>query len=71
MSKIIKDFQNIQYGPAPEDDSEVLEWIKRLPNPSHNFIDGDWSKPVSRKILQSINPANNKKLFNYEQKLIY
>ena len=64
MSKIIKDFQNIQYGPAPEDDSEVLEWIKRLPNPSHNFIDGDWSKPVSRKILQSINPANNKKLFN-------
>ena len=64
MSKIIKDFKNIKYGPAPEDNTEVLQWIKRLPNPNHIFINGDWCRSASRKILHSINPANNKKLFN-------
>jgi hypothetical protein len=29
MNKIIKNFKNIKYGPAPEDDSEVLKWINR------------------------------------------
>ena len=30
MNKILKNFKNIKYGPAPEDDSEVLSWIKNL-----------------------------------------
>ena len=64
MSKIIKDFKNIKYGPAPEDNTEVLEWIKKLPNPNHIFVNGDWRRSASRKILHSINPSNNKKLFN-------
>ena len=28
MDKIIKNFQNISYGPAPEDSKEVINWIK-------------------------------------------
>ena len=28
MSSVIKNFRNIKYGPAPEDDKEVLKWIK-------------------------------------------
>ena len=64
MNKIIKNFKNIKYGPSPEDDSEVLKWIKNLPNPNHNFIGGEWKKSSSKKNLISINPGNNKKLFN-------
>ena len=64
MSEIIKNFKNIKYGPAPEDDNEVLSWIKKLPKPNHNFINGEWCKSLSQKTLRSINPANNKKLFD-------
>ena len=66
MSRIIKNFKNIKYGPAPEDNSEVLKWIKNLPKPNHNFINGEWSKSFSKKTLRSINPANNKKLYDFK-----
>ena len=63
MNKIIKDFKNIKYGPALEDDKEVLAWIKKLPSPNYNFINGEWVKPKTRTTIQVINPANNNKLF--------
>ena len=62
MNKIIKDFKNIKYGPAPEDDKEVLAWIKKLPSPNYKFIKGKWVKPKTRTTIQVINPANNNKL---------
>ena len=34
MDKVIKNFQNISYGPAPEDSKEVNSWIKNLNNPN-------------------------------------
>ena len=63
MNKVIKNFRNIKYGPAPEDDQEVIEWIKSLPSPNYNFINGEWIKPKTIKTIQVINPANNNKLF--------
>ena len=63
MSSVIKNFRNIKYGPAPEDDKEVLQWIKTLPNPNYNFISGEWIKPRGTKTIQAINPANKNKLF--------
>ena len=45
MNKVIKNFRNIKYGPAPEDDQEVIEWIKSLPSPNYNFINGEWINP--------------------------
>ena len=63
MNRVIKNFRNITYGPAPEDDQEVLEWIKALPSPNYNFINGEWAKPRATKTIQAINPANNNKLY--------
>ena len=63
MNKVIKNFRNIKYGPAPEDDQEVIEWIKSLPSPNYNFINGDWVKPKTITTIQAINPANHNKLF--------
>ena len=32
MSKIIKNFDKIKYGPAPEDSKEVYNWINKFLN---------------------------------------
>ena len=62
MSKIIQNFKNISYGPAPEDCKDVISWINSLNNPNHLFINGSWIKSKSSKKIQVINPATNKKL---------
>ena len=62
MNKIVKNFKNIKYGPAPEDDKEVIAWIKQLPIPNKNYIDGKWVSSKSSKKIQAINPSNKKKL---------
>ncbi len=62
MDKVIKNFQNISYGPAPEDSKEVTNWIKNLKNPNNHFINGKFIKSSSSKKLNIINPSTNKKI---------
>ena len=62
MSKIIQNFKNISYGPAPEDSKDVMSWINSLNNPNHLFINGSCTKSKSSKKIQVINQATNKKL---------
>ncbi len=62
MDKVIKNFQNISYGPAPEDSKEVNSWIKNLKNPNNHFINGKFVKTSSSKKLNVINPSTNKKI---------
>ena len=63
MKDIVKNFRNIKYGPAPEDAKEVNKWIANIDKPNHLYINGKWIKSKSTKTIQSINPANNSKLF--------
>ena len=63
MNNIIKNFKDIKYGPAPEDDKDVLKWIKNLSSPNKIYINGKWTLSKSSKKLQAINPSNNSKLF--------
>ena len=63
MSKIIKNYLNVKYGPALEDDKDVLSWIKNIKDPNYNFINGDWTKSNSKKTINSIDPSKNKKLY--------
>ncbi len=62
MDKVIKNFQNITYGPASEDSKEVTNWIKNLKNPNNIFINGKFVKSFSSKKLNIINPSTNKKI---------
>ncbi len=62
MDKVIKNFKNISYGPAPEDSKEVNSWIKNLKNPNNHFINGKFVKSSSSKKLNVINPSINKKI---------
>ena len=63
MNKVLQNFKNIKYGPAPEDDTEVLRWIKNLSGSNKNYIDGKWISSKNSKKIQIINPSNKKKLF--------
>ena len=63
MKDIVKNFRNIKYGPATEDAKEVNKWIANLDKPNHLYINGKLVKSKSTKTIQSINPANNSKLF--------
>ena len=51
MDKVIKNFQNITYGPAPEDSKEVTNWIKNLKNPNNIFINGKFVKSSSLSLI--------------------
>ena len=60
MDKIIKNFNKITYGPAPEDSKEVYEWIKNLNKPNKIFINNKFVKSSGTKKLDIINPSNKK-----------
>ena len=62
MDKVIKNFQNISYGPAPEDSKEVNIWIDKLKKPNNIFINGKFTKSSSSKKLDILNPSTNKKI---------
>ncbi len=64
MSKIIKNYKNIKYGSALEDNTEVLKWIKEINNPNKNYINGQWISSNTKKSIKVINPATKSKLFN-------
>ena len=54
MNNIIKNFKNIKYGPAPEDDKDVLKWIKNLSSPNRIYINGKWTLSKSSKIFNPL-----------------
>ncbi|MDA9748971.1 aldehyde dehydrogenase family protein [Pelagibacteraceae bacterium] len=60
MDKIIKNFNKLSYGPAPEDSKEVYEWIKNLNKPNKIFINNKFVKSSGTKKLDIINPSNKK-----------
>ena len=64
MNKIIKNFKNIKYGPAPEDGTEVINWIKKISSSNKNYINGKWNTSKGSKKIKVINPSTNKKLFD-------
>ncbi len=62
MDKIIKNFKNISYGPAPEDSAEVYTWISKLSSPNKIFINNKFVKSSGGKKLNIINPSNKKNI---------
>ena len=60
MDKIIKNFNKLSYGPAPEDSEEVYEWIKNLNKPNKIFINNKFVKSSGTKKLDIINPSNKR-----------
>ena len=65
MNKILKNYRNIKYGPALEDDKETLAWIKKLSSPNKLYINGKWTSSKGNKKIPVINPSNKKNYLIY------
>src|SRR4051812_6467713 len=53
-------FETMAYGPAPEADKPVVEWLAKHDAKFGHFINGAWTKPAST--FEVINPATGKKI---------
>src|SRR6201996_3359663 len=55
-SSIVEKFYSMEYGPAPEDASEVTKWLDAHKRTFGHYIDGAWTK-VSGASFETRNPA--------------
>ncbi|MEM8539573.1 MAG: aldehyde dehydrogenase family protein [Pseudomonadota bacterium] len=57
---ILKAYNSMEYGPAPESDAEAIEWIAQRGAKFGHFINGEFTKP--KNLFKSTNPANGEVL---------
>ncbi len=62
MPNVAEIFQTLDYGSAPESDSEAVAWLERHKRKFDLFIGGKWVKTKSGASLETLNPANKKAL---------
>jgi len=55
-------FATMEYGPAPEDPKEALNWLDRHNRRFGHFIDGAWRDPAEGVFFDSIDPASGEKI---------
>ncbi len=56
--KVKEIFETMTYGPAPESNTESIEFINKHQKKFGLYIDGEWTKPNSGEWFETINPAN-------------
>ena len=49
----------MDYGPAPESDTEARAWIAKHGEGAGLFINGEWVKPESGEWLETSDPSTN------------
>jgi aldehyde dehydrogenase (NAD+) len=62
MPNVAEIFQTLDYGSAPESDSEAVTWLERHKRKFDLFVAGKWVKAKSGSSLETLNPANKKVL---------
>ncbi len=55
-------FSKMEYGPAPESDKIVQNWLADHDRAFGHFVNNEWIKPEGKKTIASVNPANGKTL---------
>ncbi len=64
-SSIVEKFQSMEYGPAPEDPSEVTKWLDAHKRSFGHFINGEWTKVTAS--FETKNPATGEVLAKIAQ----
>src|SRR6201987_1742926 len=64
---VIQKFETMEYGPAPEDPKESLEWLERYKRRCGHFIGGDWKAPKEGKYFETADPSTGEKLAEVAQ----
>ncbi len=59
----IKDIlKTMEYGPSPEANGDVKQWLEQHGHSFGHYINGTFIKPEGRKTIALANPANGDKL---------
>ncbi|HYL13349.1 MAG TPA: aldehyde dehydrogenase family protein [Terriglobales bacterium] len=64
---IAEKFVSMEYGPAPEDPTEALNWLDRHHRHFGHFIGGEWRQPVEGVFFDSNDPASGEKIASMAQ----
>jgi aldehyde dehydrogenase (NAD+) len=64
---VIEKFRSMEYGPAPEDAKESLQWLDTHERRFGHFISGGWRPPVDGKHFETTDPSTGEKLASVAQ----
>lgn len=64
---VLEKFKTMEYGPAPEDPKEALQWLDVHKRRFGHFIDGNWKPPAEGKYFETSDPSNGEKIADVAQ----
>src|SRR5581483_4355671 len=64
---IAEKFVSMEYGPAPEDPKDALNWFDHHERRFGHFINGKWLEPSAGKYFDTADPSTGKKLASVAQ----
>jgi aldehyde dehydrogenase (NAD+) len=64
---VIEKFGTMEYGPAPEDPKESVQWLERYKRHFGHFIDGGWHAPAEGKYFETTDPSTGEKIAEVAQ----
>ncbi len=64
---IVEKFVTMDYGPAPEDPREALDWLDKHNRRFAHFISGTWQSPIEAKYFDTTDPSTGEKLSDIAQ----
>ncbi len=64
---VIEKFKTMEYGPAPEDPRESLQWLDRHHRRFGHFIGGVWALPAEGSYFETSDPATGERIAEVAQ----
>jgi aldehyde dehydrogenase (NAD+) len=64
---VVEKFRTMEYGPAPEDPKESLQWLDAHKRRFGHFIGGAWKAPSDGKYFETSDPSNGEKIAEVAQ----
>ncbi|HKI10757.1 MAG TPA: aldehyde dehydrogenase family protein [Candidatus Acidoferrum sp.] len=64
---VIEKFKTMEYGPAPEDARESVQWLDRHHRRFGHFIGGAWKVPVEGSYFETTDPSTGEKIADVAQ----
>jgi aldehyde dehydrogenase (NAD+) len=64
---VLEKFRTMEYGPAPEDPKESLQWLDRHKRRFGHFINGSWNAPEDDKYFETTDPSTGEKIAEVAQ----
>jgi aldehyde dehydrogenase (NAD+) len=66
-SRIAEKFYTMEYGAAPEDPKETVQWLERHHRRFGHYIDGAWAQPVAGAYFSASDPSTGSRIAEFAQ----